>query len=132
MITALRDECSFDRYRRLLLTDPPALRLDGTVSYRPSWALAVPRLPGVYLIHDLRGVIYVGRTDDLHRRFEEHYHDSHNASVRQAIRVTVGDLCFSWVLVAAPTHIELERSLIRSFRPLCNIQHNSSLRESCL
>jgi excinuclease UvrABC nuclease subunit len=80
-------------------------------------------------MHDLRGVLYVGRADDLRRRFEDHLAASHNADVRRALSTTIGLLCFSWVLVAAPEQIELERSLIRSLRPLCNIQHNSSNEE---
>lgn len=125
-----RPECAFTSQRRALIASPPVLEVAGTVRYRPAWALAVPRRPGVYLMHDLRGVLYVGRADDVRRRFEEHLAASHNADVRRALRCTLGLLCFSWVLVAAPEQIELERSLIRSLRPLCNVQHNSS-KEAC-
>lgn len=110
--------------RRLLIEPPPELSLDGSVRYRPSRAIGVPAAAGVYLIHDLRGMLYIGCAGDLRRRFEEHYLDSHNPDLRYAIRSAVGPLSFSWVLVAAPEHVELERLLIRSFRPLCNVQHN--------
>lgn len=103
---------------------PPSVAPDGSVPYRLGWALGVPDDSGVYLIHDLRGMLYVGRADLLRRRFEEHYLDSHNPAVRQALRFAVGQLTFSWVLVAAPEQIELERNLIRALRPLCNVQHN--------
>lgn len=125
-----RPECVFASQRRALITSPPVLDVAGTVRYRPAWALAVPRRPGVYLIHDLRGVIYIGRADDLRRRYEDHLAGSHNIDVVRALRSTIGNLCFSWVLVAAPEQTELERSLIRSLRPLCNVQHNSP-REVC-
>lgn len=122
--------CDFTNHRRELIANPPLVELDGTVRYRGAWALAVPRRPGVYLMHDLRGVIYIGRAEDLRRRFEEHLVASHNSDVRRALRTTIGNLCFSWVLVAASEQMELERSLIRSLRPLCNVQHNSP-REVC-
>lgn len=125
-----RPECVLASQRRRLITSPPVLEVAGTVRYRPAWALAVPRRPGVYLIHDLRGVLYIGRAEDLRRRYEEHLVASHNSDVRRALRSTIGILCFSWVLVAAPEQMELERSLIRSLRPLCNVQHNSP-REVC-
>jgi excinuclease UvrABC nuclease subunit len=122
--------CDFTNHRRELIANPPLVELDGTVRYRGAWALAVPRRPGVYLMHDLRGVIYIGRAEDLRRRYEDHLDGSHNPYVRRALARTMGSLCFSWVLVAAPEQIELERSLIRSLRPLCNIQHNS-VKEAC-
>jgi excinuclease UvrABC nuclease subunit len=122
--------CEFVVQRRKLINDPPPLELHGTVRYRSAWALAVPRLPGVYLMHDLRGVLYVGRADDLRRRYEEHLEASHNPDVRRALQNYLGVLHFSWVLVAAPEQLELERSLIRTLRPLCNVQHNSP-RETC-
>lgn len=122
----MKTQCALAIHRRALITNPPPLELDGTVRYRHAWALAVPHRPGVYLMHDLRGILYVGRADNLRRRYEEHLVASHNADVRRALTATLGHLCFSWVLVAAPEQIELERFLIRSLRPLCNIQHNSS------
>lgn len=122
--------CGFAQHRARLVADPPSLLLDGTVRYRMAWALAVPRAGGVYLVHDLRGTLYVGRGEDLRRRFEEHLAGSHNLDLRSALLTTLGQVCFSWVIVAAPEQIELERSLIRSLRPLCNIQHNS-IEEGC-
>lgn len=122
--------CALASQRRALIASPPLLELAGTVRYRFAWALAVPRRPGVYLIHDLRGVLYIGRAEDLRRRFEDHLLGSHNPDVRTALRTTLGNVCFSWVLVAAPEQVELERSLIRSLRPLCNVQHNTP-REAC-
>ena len=123
--------CQLVAHRRRLIVEPPRVVPDGGVLFRRSWSLGVPTRPGVYLIHDLRGILYVGRADQLRRRFEEHYLDSHNPALRTAIRTAVGQLMFSWVLVAAPEQFELERDLIRSFRPLCNVQHNSVPTEAC-
>ena len=84
----------------------------------------MPRRPGVYLIHDMRGVLYVGRADSLRRRFEEHLAWSHNGDVRAALRSPVGVLHFTWSLADSLEQLELERELIRALRPLCNVQHN--------
>jgi hypothetical protein len=103
----------------------------GGVRFRPAWSLGVPSDASVYLIHALRGIHDIGRADYLRRRFEDHYLDSHNPALRTALRAEVGQLKFTWVLVAAPEHVQLERTFFRSFRPLCNIQHSSSQQESC-
>lgn len=117
-------DCSFRSHRRTIVVEPPSLHLNGTVPFRLGWALAVPLTAGVYLMHDIRGTLYIGRAESLRRRFEEHYLDSHNRSVRLALRNPVGQFLFSWVLVAVPEQMEIERELIRSLRPLCNVQHN--------
>jgi excinuclease UvrABC nuclease subunit len=113
-------------HRRRMVLAPPSLQPDGSVPFRRGWLLGVPRAEGVYLIHDIRGPLYIGRAENLRRRFEEHYLDSHNPSLRLALRSGVGQLLFSWVLVAGPEQVELERELIRSLRPLCNVQHNTT------
>src|SRR5215470_12662107 len=74
----------------------PGITLDGTVWYRRGWSLSIPKEPGVYLIHDLRGVLYVGRTRNLLQRFEQHYHTTHSRLLAQAIARPVGLTWFSW------------------------------------
>ena len=127
----MSDLYDFVEHRQRLLLAPPPLELDGSVRYRLGWALAVPNEPGVYLIHDLRGILYIGRADLLRRRFEDHLLRSHNAALRHAISTPTGQLTFSWVVVASPKQIEVERRLIRSFRPLCNVQHNAAAAARC-
>ncbi len=104
--------------RRRLIHDPPDLRLDHDVPYQRGWALAVPHDAGVYLIHDLRGVLYVGQASDLRRRFDQHMEMSHNSKLVKALARPVGDLRFAWILDERPS--ALEQSLIRAFQPLCN------------
>ena len=99
----------------------PGITLDGTVWYRRGWALSIPKEPGVYLIHDLRGVLYVGRTRNLLQRFEQHYHTTHSRLLAQAIARPVGLTWFSWrTTTSAAEQEELERELIRRFQPPCN------------
>ncbi|HEX8745147.1 MAG TPA: GIY-YIG nuclease family protein [Thermoleophilaceae bacterium] len=96
--------------------------LAGTVPFRVTHDLTVPRLPGVYLFHDLRGVLYVGRTDDLRQRFTQHYWAQANPRLLLALIRPVGDLFFSWCQASARKQIDLERRLIRAFEPPCNRQ----------
>jgi predicted GIY-YIG superfamily endonuclease len=83
--------------------------------------MLVPRLAGVYLLHDLRGVLYVGSTRDLYRRFDQHYWLTANDLIEQAMRQPFGELTFSWFLVAEDgRRTALERLLIGWLLPPCN------------
>ena len=106
--------------REALVYDPPGVVLDGTVQYTMGGSISVPEAPGVYFIHDLRGVLYVGRTVNLYHRYFQHYWDSHNTGVTAVLRRPVGRLEFSWMTVDACDLAALERDLIRAFQPLCN------------
>lgn len=104
--------------RQRLIYDPPDLRLDHDVPYNRGWALLVPHEPGVYLIRDLRGLLYIGKASDLRRRFDQHLELSHNARLVKALARPVGETRFAWVLDDQPD--TLEQTLIRAFQPLCN------------
>ena len=104
--------------RQRLIYDPPDVDLDNDVTYNRGWALLVPHEAGVYLIRDLRGCLYVGKTCDLRRRFDQHLELSHNPKLVRALAHPVGDLRFGWILNEEPDL--LEQSLIRSLQPLCN------------
>lgn len=106
--------------RQSLVSDPPEINLNGTVAYSQGGSLSVPARPGVYLIHDLRGVLYIGRTTNLHQRYFQHYWGSHNKQVTAVLRRPVGRLEFSWIASDIDEQVELERDLIRKIQPLCN------------
>lgn len=106
------------RARKLLIDDPPALSVDGDVPYREGWAVLVPRCSGVYLIRDLRGMLYVGKAINLRRRFDQHRVGSHNARLCLALARPVGQTYFCWVEAADPS--DLEALLIARLQPLCN------------
>jgi hypothetical protein len=108
------------RTRHALVYDPPEIDLDGTVGYTAGGSLSVPERPGVYLIHDLRGVLYVGRTANLHTRYFQHYWDSHNSKVTAVLRRPLGRLDFSWIISDRGEQSQLERELIRAMQPVCN------------
>lgn len=92
----------------------------GAVPFVPGWVLRVPHRPGVYLIHDLRGPLYVGLTEDLNERFHQHYWDSHNRRLAQALAHPFGEIQFTWFLTKPHEQAPLERELIRALQPLCN------------
>lgn len=106
--------------RCIALLEASPLAVDGTVPYRPSHADTVPRRGGVYLIHDMRGCLYIGRSDCVITRFHTHYEYSHNRRLRRALRNPVGAIQFSWLLTEGKSQKELEQQLIRSLHPLCN------------
>ena len=98
----------------------PTLRLDGTVAYVAGWALLVPAECGVYFVHDLRGFIYIGRTNNLNVRFGQHYWGSHNRALTTALKRPVGQTQFSWLTCDAEAAVTLEKEYIRGFQPLAN------------
>jgi hypothetical protein len=111
---------SFTLMRQQLLTNPPDVRIDGTVPFRLGWTIELPQQAGVYLLHDLRGVLYVGRTENLRRRFYEHYLKETNPLITLAISKPLGTQSFNWILAEYPDQKSLERQLIRAFKPVCN------------
>ncbi|WP_157695141.1 GIY-YIG nuclease family protein [Nakamurella panacisegetis] len=117
---SLADAVTTFDHREALVHDPPQMVLDGTVRYTLGGSVSVPADPGVYLIHDLRGVLYVGRTANLYQRYFQHYWDSHNSRVTAALRRPLGRMEFSWMSVDLVDQADLERTLIRSLQPLCN------------
>jgi predicted GIY-YIG superfamily endonuclease len=97
------------------------VQLDGTVPFRRSSDMLVPAVPGVYIIHDLRGALYVGRTCSLLRRFQEHELQPTNPLIAKARRNAVGPLMFSWIELAdAKRRQAVEAELVQALDPPCN------------
>jgi predicted GIY-YIG superfamily endonuclease len=109
------------KYRQGLLCMPLDVSLNGSVAFRHTRHMLVPEQPGVYLIHDLRGVLYVGRSVNLYRRFDQHYWLTDNRLLSLAMRQSFGEMTFSWVLVEDEAErANLESRLISWLRPACN------------
>ncbi len=127
-------DCRCTGARTELTRNPPSHQVHGEVAWGRAFAIGVPLGPGVYMIFDLRGVLYVGKTRALRRRFEEHYRESHNPALRLALKNSFGATRFTWIKVEIPDQAtkdeaallldEVEQSLIASLRPLCNVLHN--------
>ena len=106
-----------------LLKVPVTLDTDGSTPFRHGRQMLVPERPGIYLIHDLRGVLYVGRTENLYRRFGQHYWRPDNHLLSRAMKATFGQLNFSWMLAPDPlVRIQIETELISWLQPVCNRQ----------
>jgi excinuclease UvrABC nuclease subunit len=104
------------------LSDQVVLRIDDSVQWKFGQAFLVPDEPGVYLFHDLRGTVYVGRTSNLRRRFNEHFWRTSNPLLAMALARPVGNLYFSWCIVGIDEQAEVESELIKYFQPICNRQ----------
>jgi len=96
------------------------------VVFDPCWSLAVPNQAGLYIIRDLRGTLYVGRTCSLHRRFAEHWERSHSQGLAAAIRSPIWRLEFIWIDAPSSDLPALECGLIAALNPKCNVLHNLS------
>lgn len=97
------------------------LRPDGSVPHAPAWSVTVPPTPGVYVISDLRGPLYAGRSVDLRRRFAEHYEASHNDLLVQALRRPVGMVNFTWFTSDTAGLAALEHDIVTRLHPMCNV-----------
>ncbi|WP_211109556.1 GIY-YIG nuclease family protein [Azospirillum tabaci] len=108
-------------YNRALLRTPVQMEPSGSAPFLPTYGMLVPDNAGVYLIHDLRGVLYVGRTNLLRRRFNEHFWIADNELLLVARRHPFGEVAFSWILVEAESdRATLERRLVSWLQPPCN------------
>lgn len=111
-----------DRAARLL-TREISWSPDGTVELVLTREFMVPNDAGVYLIHDLRGVLYVGQSRKLRQRFAQHDRLRRNRLLHLAMSRPVGVMRFSWRLVAEEEERSaLEREFVATLQPVCNRQ----------
>ena len=104
--------------------EPFEFQADGEIPYDGTFSLCVPDTPGVYLFFDLRGPLYIGRSNNLRRRFNEH-NNTHNHLLAKAINSPVGTTRYAWVTCAAHETADLEARLIDAFVPVCNVMLNN-------
>jgi len=107
--------------RHHFLSLPIKVELDGTVPFRRTSDLLVPDRSGVYILHDLRGALYVGRTCSLRRRFQEHELQPSNPLIAKARQHAVGPLSFSWIALGDAKRLRaVEAELVQALDPPCN------------
>lgn len=106
--------------RSKLISSPPLLNLELTVPDRQGFMLSIPFKSGIYLFHDLRGIIYIGQSVNLRRRFDEHFWEVDNPLLATAIAQPVTEMYFSYFTVNTNQLKKVEADLIRVFQPLCN------------
>lgn len=117
-MTSSAKTSSMNARRRNLARTPLDIPIHGDVAFLRGWSSAVPASAGVYFIRDLRGLLYIGRSDDLRRRFLEHLDYSHNGLLRQCLVNPWGETRFAWTLDPQPA--PLEARLIGLLMPICN------------
>lgn len=118
LVEALRRERAERILARELSWSP-----DGSIELVLSREFLVPEDAGVYLIHDLRGVLYVGQSRQLRARFGQHDRLRRNRLLRLAMSHPFGVMKFSWRLVASEEErLTFERELIAILQPVCNRQ----------
>lgn len=106
-----------------LLTQDISWSPDGTVELVLTREFMVPDDAGVYLIHDLRGVLYVGQSRKLRQRFAQHDRLRRNRLLHLVMNRPVGITRFSWRLVAdEEERCVFERELVSTLQPVCNRQ----------
>lgn len=96
---------------------------DGTVELVLTREFIVPDNAGVYLIHDLRGVLYVGQSRKLRQRFAQHDRLRRNRLLHLAMSRPIGIMRFTWRLIAeGEERSAFERELVAILQPVCNRQ----------
>ena len=75
----------------------------------------IPEKPGIYIIYDLAGPIYVGRSgSNIRRRLQTHHRGSGNRNVAMAMRIGAGSsLTFRYCLLPKSEARQVEGILIQ-------------------
>lgn len=97
------------------------LNLNGTVNFIYSNQWIVKDNSGVYLIGDLRGTFYIGKSNNIRRRFIEHLERETNLDLKLSLKNSIGTTRFSWIESDLANVDFLERRLIKLLDPKCNI-----------
>ena len=93
----------------------------GSVRYKASRAFTVPTSPGVYFIHDFRGIHYIGEAQNLEQRFLQHHTNEDNVILKELVRYPFGELRFYWLKTKTkPNAVKLQKYWIRVFQPIAN------------
>lgn len=95
--------------------------INGTVKFICSNQWIVREIPGVYLIGDLSGTFYVGKSNNIRRRFIEHLEREKNLHLKLTLKNPIGDVHFSWIESDLADIDILERELINLLNPKCNV-----------
>lgn len=94
---------------------------NGSVNISANKCPFLNQLPAVYFFHDLRGIHYIGETENLRLRFLQHIKKKRNLNLNTAILSAFGPMFFSWVV--APSKMDaliMQKKWIRVFKPYCN------------
>ena len=94
---------------------------DKKVSYKLSNNFFIPKREGVYFIHDMRGFLYIGESNNLRNRFLQHLQREKNSDLTNLIKYPFGDLSFYWVKSNTKLEaVKLQKYWIRILKPFTN------------
>lgn len=94
---------------------------NGSVNISTNKSPFLSQLPAVYFFHDLRGIHYIGETENLRFRFFQHIKKNKNLSLKAAISSAFGPMFFSWVIASSKMDaLIMQKKWIRLFNPQCN------------
>ena len=93
------------------------MNVSSRIPFIPCFVGDVPKEPGVYIVFDLAGPIYAGRSRvDIHRRLASHLAGRGNKNLAMARRVgAAASLTFTYCVLPAAQQADVERILIASF-----------------
>ena len=96
-------------------------KFNGTLTFSIFDKIYAPECPGVYFVHDKRGVLYIGRTENINNRFTQHAWKRKNKILFKLSQNPFGKLKFSWVKTKNLSEaIKLENKWVSLFLPICN------------
>ena len=96
-------------------------KFDGSIGFSVFENIYAPKNPGVYFIHDLRGILYIGKAGNIHNRFTQHSWIRKNRALFKLSQNPFGKLKFSWVNTKNEKIADnFEKKWIRIFKPICN------------
>lgn len=97
------------------------LEISENIEYLREKSAALPRMPGVYIMQNVRGeVIYIGKSRSLRDRVSQYFHGAHDPKTTK-MAANVHDFRF----ITCDTEMEalaLENSLIKQYTPKYNIR----------
>ena len=99
---------------------------EGSVQYKTPRAFTLPTNPGVYFIHDFRGILYIGEAKNLRNRFLQHHRNEENTLLKELVKYPFGDLRFYWLNAETKLKaVKIQKYWIRVFQPITNnIKYN--------
>ena len=108
-------------------------KFDNSVVYNIFSAFVLPATPGVYFIHDFRGVLYIGESKNIKQRFIQHLSREDNFKLKVMISNPCGEVKFYWFEVPNKFKaIKMQKDWIRIFDPKCNnVKYNKYKEEMC-
>lgn len=94
---------------------------DGSVIYKSINEHIVPSLSGVYFIHDFRGFLYIGETNNLRKRFKQHLNVETNKNLINLLENPFGEVKFFWIDTETKMlAVKLQKYWIRELKPFSN------------